>query len=197
MSDLIKARDGVGYSGSVKISVKAGKTTISSKTIHNNGTVNLFKFLASCLKGEFEKNRLPCRIRLFRSDDNNIESASDDTKWKFDEAHAVSPYVYMTSSAVVYDNLDESKAQTKYVFRVPYGQISGKINKLALYAASTTSASDDRYAYIGLTKTNNESKQIEWDELEVKEDSKKYALEIEWTLEIKNQNTSNNSLETK
>ena len=77
MSDLIKATDGLEYNGNVKISIKAGKRILSSRTIHNNGTKNLFRFLSNCLAGDLRSDMLPRRIRLYTAKDS--EDVTDET----------------------------------------------------------------------------------------------------------------------
>ena len=196
--DNIKTLEGIGYEGNVKICIKAGKKTLLSKTIHNNGTTNLFRFLANCLKGDFRSDMLPCRIRLFnRSYTNNEDDPAKADTWKFNEDYGICPYIYIATSAVTYDT-SKGTAQTKYVFRIPYSQITEtEIYKLALYSKKTSNSDTDKYAYIGLTDYDDETKQYIWKPLILSTDSKKYALEIEWTLEVKNQDTltTNNTTE--
>lgn len=188
MNDLVKAKDGLGYNGSVKISIKAGKRTLASRTIHNNGTQNLFRFLSNCLAGDLRSDMLPRRIRLYTivkdTSGNPSEKAADESDWEWSNATAISPYVYMASSAVTYTE-QTTKAQTTYVFRVPYSQITGnEIYKLALYADTTSNPKSDRYAYIVLREKEDEK--WVWAPIKFDKNTRKYAIEIEWTLEISN-----------
>lgn len=73
----LTTNEGLGYTGSVTLSVKKGKTTLSSRTIHNAGCLNLFKFVASCLKGDFLSSMLPNKICLFSK--SATENASDES----------------------------------------------------------------------------------------------------------------------
>lgn len=182
MSDLIKATDGLEYNGNVKISIKAGKRILSSRTIHNNGTKNLFRFLSNCLAGDLRSDMLPRRIRLYTAKDS--EDVTDETTWDWSENTAISPYVYMASSAVAYT--DDTRSQTKYIFRVPYSHITGDmIYKLALYAGTTADPKDDRYAYIIIKDESGSA----WDPISIDKNTRKYAIEIEWILEISNKDT--------
>lgn len=51
----------ISYSGKVNIKVydMKKKKILSSKTIKNHGTINLFKFLCSCLINQYESNNRP------------------------------------------------------------------------------------------------------------------------------------------
>lgn len=147
MADKIITRDEIGYSGTVVINIKKGKTIISSRTVHNNGCVNLFKFIANCLKGDFLSSMRPCKICLFSRASTESASASD---WNFTKDSAISPYIYMTTAAV--STTIENTASVKYVFRIPYSQITGKVAKIALYDSTPADFTDSRYAYIGLVK---------------------------------------------
>ena len=44
---------GIGYSGKIKVSIKSNNTTIKTQEYKNNGSVELFNFLAACLSGNY------------------------------------------------------------------------------------------------------------------------------------------------
>lgn len=61
---------GIGYSGTIKVTIKQGKHTISTKTYHNHGTSLLFNFMAQVLAGKYSSvsSHRPQRLMLFEVD---------------------------------------------------------------------------------------------------------------------------------
>lgn len=59
---------GIGYSGTIKVTVKRGKHTVSSKIYHNTGTPKLFEFMANVLAGRYSmvSSGRPQRLMLFQ-----------------------------------------------------------------------------------------------------------------------------------
>lgn len=55
----------ISYQGTVSVKIQRGNKVISSKTYHNSGMPNLFKFLANCLAGNINVNGKPVKIKLF------------------------------------------------------------------------------------------------------------------------------------
>lgn len=182
---ILNTTHNIGYKGNVKISIKSGKVVLAKKEIHNAGTVNLFKFLAECLKGEFNYSSVPCKIVLFKKSNlSNEDNYNDETTWKFTSDLAICEPIFVNSAAVSEVDTINNKASVKYVFRIPYSVLTdAEIYKLGLYANLPSSYEQDKYAYIGLIDTEDEK---DWDPIVIENTGKKFALEIEWTLELTN-----------
>lgn len=78
-ADVVKAdhkttSGGIGYSGTIKVTIKQGKHTISTKTYHNHGTALLFKFMAQVLAGKYSSvsSQRPQRLMLFEVDADGV-----------------------------------------------------------------------------------------------------------------------------
>lgn len=56
-----RIKDGLGYSGKVTLKTYSTKTKkiINERVIKNTGTVNLFKFLCSCLIQQYDSSSAP------------------------------------------------------------------------------------------------------------------------------------------
>lgn len=174
----------IGYSGAAKITAKKGKAIIWEKTAHNSGKKNLFKFMATALTGELNKQLLPKMIRLFgkTTPTETVDSARDESTWQFTEQLAACPLIHIGSAGVAESS--EDGAQTSLTFRIPGAMISGEFCKLALYPIDPSDPVADALAVIGLTKENEEG-EVEWapESVSGKGDQ---SLEIEWTLTIQN-----------
>lgn len=57
----------ITYEGLVTVKLYNGKKLLSTKTYHNSGSPNLFKFLCQCIAGNYKTaDRLrPCMLKLF------------------------------------------------------------------------------------------------------------------------------------
>lgn len=57
----------IAYEGLVTVKLYNGKKLISTKTYHNAGGQNLFKFLSQCLAGNYKtaEQLRPCTLKLF------------------------------------------------------------------------------------------------------------------------------------
>jgi len=67
VSDIqAKGEQLIGYQGHVTVSIQHGNRTIMTKTYHNSGMPNLFKFLAMALAGDNTNNLRPVKIKMFK-----------------------------------------------------------------------------------------------------------------------------------
>lgn len=134
--DLINSTsiNNLNYRGTVAVKLLDGDRIIYNSKSHNNGKEPLFKFLSSCLAGDFTgaKDIRPCKIVLFKQDIGEITGTFDRNYWT--EQQRVSNPVYYDSAAVQRFD-EEGKCAVTYHFRVPYlSLIAGEtINKVGLY----------------------------------------------------------------
>jgi len=81
----------VNYKGIVKVSIVNGQNkTISTNTYYNNGTNNLFNFIANCIAGNYinhEKYR-PCKIALYKAAATDIKSENRVSNFIFQDGAA-------------------------------------------------------------------------------------------------------------
>lgn len=198
----------IGYQGKVSVKIQRGNKIISSKTYHNSGMPNLFRFLANCLAGSISTNGKPVKIKLFefpsklinRENSNEIKSPTEfnwNTIWGKDSSPiVVSPFVSYDSLPLVTsgkstENTDQAKDaetpientyySTTLHFRIPSSYLSGQsVHLIGLYPNSATSDKDDVLAYYLLTDNN------EWAPIDLSNITSTFSLIIDWTLAIKN-----------
>ena len=114
----------VNYKGIVKVSIVNGQNkTISTNTYHNNGTNNLFNFIANCIAGNYinhEKYR-PCKIALYRAAESGSNIKSE---------YRMSNFIFQDGAAKV-KNISTgltSGCEVIYHFRIPFVQLTSSKN---------------------------------------------------------------------
>lgn len=181
-----KSINTISYKGTVKVSVQKNNKTISSKTFHNTGNINLFKFLCKCLAGTYNDTERPCRIALF--------SGNESEKPETDSLENLFTYNFLSSLLIIQSNVTFPKNESNSVvfhFRLPYAFISSNtIYKMALFSNRKTSfvttdrVSDYIYAYYLFYDGDNKK----WVPLNIDQDQVgNYSLIVDWTMTIDNQ----------
>ena len=144
----------LGYSGKIKLSIKAGKTTIATRNYTNHGTAELFRFLCLCLAGQYRAADTirPTKIKLFYSSD------TVDTQVVGTPASG-----YITNNTAARP-LAGSADSYKVVFHflVPRIYITGEqFNQIALYG--TDNDLDNNFSALFNLTAKNEQAQVQWD----------------------------------
>lgn len=184
---------GVKYNGKVIVKKLKGKRIVQSKTYHNRGMANLFKYLASALVGEWQRNQAPACIQLFHINDTGDANAKPDN-FNWDDlttkpenfSSATVPIIYETTPKLYRSKSDsDSGYSVKYSFRIPYSLISQDIIHFAGLFPNKDPATivpADVLAYYLFTDGDS------WNPIEKEKDStNQYNLIIEWTMEVSNQ----------
>lgn len=156
----------LGYTGTVKVSVKRGNSIISSKTYKNNGSNRLFLFLHECLVGSYNKaeGSRPSRIKLY----NSISTGSEE------ELTALTNYIPGNDFEVSNAN-GESIALLH--FTIPksfFISIDKLLNKVRLYPKNSIDEKDWS-AECNLTEA-----------IDIRNLSENTTLIIEWSLKVSN-----------
>ena len=188
----------IGYTGNITISVQAGNKIISKKTYHNNGSKALFKFLVTCIRGDYAtaNSMRPFYIKLFRVKDgtpkqireylnNEGWESSNTSNTTFDASKIV-----LASSEVSYNKtatIGDDESSVTLHFRIPYAYIfQTEIHMACLYGKN--SHNDLNWsAYYLLTDAGTTTENLEenWTALNISP-AKNYNLLIDWTMSISN-----------
>lgn len=70
----------LGYEGRISVSLVKGKKILKTKTYHNSGLPNLFKFLCMSLGGRPAESLRPSAIQLFSVPNNSGTNPNTDPK---------------------------------------------------------------------------------------------------------------------
>jgi len=149
----VKPQSTVAYHGRVKIEWMKGDKVYKTVEQHNEGTAELFRYLANALAGNINNTNMPRYIHSFHAD-NPIEATGNDMYGTSRSTCALN--VPFSNVEVRYDsNLDGYN--TEYTFMIPYSQIWGSTNILALY---NTQAFGDGIIPLAYIRLINEEEQI-------------------------------------
>ena len=169
-------KDGLGYSGKVTLKTYSTKTKkiIKEKVIKNTGTVNLFKFLCSCLIQQYESSGAPKYLGAAVSEITYTENSISNI------ATPVSALSYksklsntqLIQSEVATEEADITGFNWHAVFTgtILYGQLRSAetpIRSFQLYATASSQELSTPLAYINLTEDlylrAGEALIVEWD----------------------------------
>lgn len=182
--------DCAAYTGTVTVASYLGDRLIHKETHHNAGLNNLFKFIGSCLQGNWYEAKFnrPCKLVLLKeAEGENLNNPaitetystplSKPDYWRTD--YAVSnPIMYDTAASAEF-NIDEGKVSSSvtYHFRIPFLSLTSgtTIKKLMLLPSIATDYSADACAYFVLE-----------DAIKVPEAGKNFTVIIDWTLTFTN-----------
>lgn len=195
----------LSYSGEVTLSIVNNKKIILRKTFHNAGKENLFKFLATCLAGNYAiaKTLQPVKIRLYFNDWENAPSGETSVekaqvninKWQNIDERSNFVYYNTTGTVEKIEPEDEEgfpNYQAVLHFRIPFSYIkhgqtaehSESVNQICIYADSSSEPKDFSASFL-VTDEDGEMK-----ELELKKEMDNYTLIVDWKMIIDNQKTN-------
>ncbi len=166
----------IGYSGKISISIVNGKRVISKQNYHNEGRLELFRFLANCLAGNLVEGLRPIQIKFFKYPANTsfnwTEAVWNDTSTA---PKAVSPFIIYDAMPIVKANETTNTCTVVFHFRVPLSYLTDDSNLIGLYSSNS---SDDFNASAWVIP----DQPITLPENVVNN----YSLILEWTLSISN-----------
>lgn len=181
--EKIKQNENVGYKGNVSIKIlkKDGKV-VRETNKHNTATVNFFRLIANAIGGDSNSTLLmPKYIHLYNWDPSTTRKFSNSTcmaniPFSRKEVH-LNPN---TSTDPEYDN---SSADLIFEFMVPYTQLFGNTNILALYGTSGFNSGEyeeETYPVLAYVILNDE------DAIDIENNDRLNVL-VTWTINIRNQ----------
>jgi len=172
----------VNYKGIVKVSIVNGQNkTISTNTYYNNGTNNLFNFIANCIAGNYinhEKYR-PCKIALYKAAATDIKSEN-----------RVSNFIFQDGAAKV-KNISTgltSGCEVIYHFRIPFVQLTSSANVVSA-ALWPSIFSENNNEYSAAVNFNPEI-------VIPPKVSTNWTIIVDWTLQISNAPSSTSTTPT-
>lgn len=193
--------ESLDYTGSVCIKEFNGKELVRTTKFHNHGCLPLFRFFAKCLGGDYMSANLlrPSKIKLFDCLNRKFDPTSVDymSPESFDFESASLSEV-STDFIYIDTNLKVSDDKATFRFSIPYAYLLGSwLSVIALYADSERQDTNPS-AYYLLTKTttDQDSKTISWDPIDIKDKNHNYSLLIEWTMKISNPTDTNSTNES-
>lgn len=185
----------IGYTGNITVSVQAGNKIISKKTYHNNGSKALFKFLATCIRGDYATadSMRPFSIKLFKvvegQNPQDIRDYLDGEGWK-KEGSFKSDKIQLASNEISYNKtatINNDEVSATLHFRIPYAYIFE--NKIYMACVYGKNSHDDinwsAYYLLTNAETKGETGQEIWTPLTISQ-TKNYNLLIDWTMSISN-----------
>jgi hypothetical protein len=200
----------LGYSGDIKLSTYLGGKLISTKQYHNAGALNLYRFFANCLVGNysFASPLRPFKIKLFKyknaatsggtgilPDEFNLTTALSDNSL----VEASDFLDVMSAPEIFYmDDGNTVGCKVKLSFTFPYNFIIGTgqaAHLVAIYGINTEKK-EDLSAYYLLTKEVYDlnadglisKSTTQWDPI-IKlpdEEETNRILAVEWTMTLAN-----------
>lgn len=176
------------YSGNVRLTTSLGGHILSTKLYHNSGALPLFRFLGSCLAGNFNTaGRLrPFKIKLRVN--GNTEPYEEYDKSKMEDATDFIP-VSAAPSLILTESKNDCSCKVLFNFVFPYSrlQCSGA-NMVCLYGVDATDSEEfcASYELIRTIEVNGEPKYV-WDPIEIGDNAEtNKILAIEWSMTISN-----------
>lgn len=176
------------YMGTVTVSAYLGDRLIKQETHHNAGLQNLFKFVGSCLQGNWAeaKSRKPSKLLLLRAaTGENLKNGDPDRSNPIDNAShwgeayaACSPTAYTNAALSKITSVEGKPASAvTYHFSIPFLKLlsGAKVQKLLLLPSSVSDYAREACAYYILDE-----------EIEIPEASGNFTLVIDWTLTFTN-----------
>ena len=177
----VKSNLSIGYTGKVKLVLKAGKTTIQTKTFNNHGGFALFRFLCFCLAGQYSiaENSRPLSVGLYNNTADTPAAATLDT------AQPSSLLVSNNTAARIIEDKTNEVCKVVFHFLIPKIYITNtkKFNQIILYGADISDASTGKNNYsaiFNLTSGNS------WAEVDTAQWADNFNLVIEWEMTLSN-----------
>ena len=156
------------YTGDIHVKVVEDDRIYYDNYFHNHGTKKLFNFFIDALIGNYTvaKSSRPCRIILFKKNDDNTDTFTK-----------VSSAVYYDSTAL--PGIGDDSGSVTYHFRIPFLALEGgtTVKKIGLYPNIISSEENDLCAYYIFPENEG---------IEIPTDGSNYTIIIEWTLTINN-----------
>ena len=156
------------YTGDIHVKVVEDDRIYYDNYFHNHGTKKLFNFFIDALIGNYTvaKSSRPCRIILFKKNDDNTDTFTK-----------VSSAVYYDSTAL--PSIGDDSGSVTYHFRIPFLALEGgtTVKKIGLYPNIISSEENDLCAYYIFPENEG---------IEIPTDGSNYTIIIEWTLTINN-----------
>ena len=156
------------YTGDIHVKVVEDDRIYYDNYFHNHGTKKLFNFFIGALIGNYTvaKSSRPCRIILFKKNDDNTDTFTK-----------VSSAVYYDSTAL--PSIGDDSGSVTYHFRIPFLALEGgtTVKKIGLYPNIISSEENDLCAYYIFPENEG---------IEIPTDGSNYTIIIEWTLTINN-----------
>lgn len=179
----------IAYKGKVRVDFYRGSKCYRSITAHNNGTSELFRYMANCMIGNYNQSLMPRYIHTFVVSDADIleaESNVDKRSKLWDPAASTSALNVPFSSVQVREGTGGTTVEREYVaeysFLIPASQLQRQAdNKIANVICLYNNVWDSNnvltpLAYIVLK-----------DDMQLYLDSSTTNIIITWELSILNQ----------
>lgn len=189
------------YQGKITVSLKHGKRVLSTKTYHNSGMPNLFKFIASAISGNSTTALRPTKIKLFKfpkadAANNTVLPKNfvwtDPDNWDPDNGGmvAISPYVLYSTTPIVkrveneqFESNDDYHYEVIFYFNVPYTYISSTIcHAVGFYPNNAISEIEDVSAFYLFSDESGDN----WEPLDATDAVGNFSINITWTMSILN-----------
>lgn len=168
----VSSSSGIAYRGTVRIQFMKGDKVYRTIEQHNEGTAELFRYLANALAGNTNNTNMPKYIHTFNAEDPASDQGDNLYGTNRSTCALNTPF---SNVEVRYDSALDGY-NTEYTFMIPYSQIWGTTNVLALY--NTTAFGDsitplafirlkhyddpDRNQWITVTDSNTSNVVITW-----------------------------------
>ena len=167
---------GVTYRGDVSVKLVRNKDTVRQVKTHNTGTLSLFKYIGLAMMGDVSAyQHMPNFIHTYFWDSS---TASSD--YMFDNSTCIMNVPVSTKD--IYIDSNKGVARIELTFLIPYSQIWGQTNILALYGTTGFNYSEN-----GVTVNDKEPLayvDLGDDIIDVDVDSTNVL--VDWTITIRN-----------
>lgn len=176
------------YTGTVTVATYLDERLLQKETHHNAGLLNLFKFISSCLQGNWSeaKSKKPSKLVLLKTAPNEVLTkgdprqstpSSEATNWGPNYA-VCTPTMYTNAVVSKISTIDGKPASAvTYHFSIPFLKlISGaNIKKLLLLPSDVSNYAQEACAYYILDN-----------EIQIPEAAGNFTIVVEWTLTFTN-----------
>lgn len=176
------------YTGTVTIAAYAGERLLQKETHHNAGLPTLFKFIGSCLQGNWveAKAKKPSKLVLLKTAPNEVLTkgapncstpSREATNWGATYA-VCTPISYTNAAISKTSTINGSPAsEVTYHFSIPFlSLVAGtKIKKLLLVPTDVSNYAQEACAYYILDN-----------EISVPDTGGNFTIMVEWTLTFTN-----------
>ena len=166
-------KDGLGYEGKVKLTLKSNGQVLDTRTYKNSGTSQLFSFLGHCLAGNYEASKkfLPTKVMLLYNKAGKESPTAVEMR---------SLFIGFAQPPTIINESD--KVLVTYSFEIPRSAIAGSFNQVALYGDGITDSEITKFsAFYYLTDVDGHllpQNVSDW--------SSTTILLIEWELSLSN-----------
>ena len=187
---IMDSSQNLNYTGDIHIQVLNDNRIYYDRYLHNHGMPKLFKFIVTCLSGNFSnaKSEIPCKIILFKKLDTEIfpsevnENNQETIIWSLETK--VSDAIYYDSTAT--PDISDNGGSIEYHFRIPFLALTSgvTVKKIGLdpNLITDTDYKQDLYAYYLFDKIGNETDPG----IVIPADGSNYTIIINWKLTINN-----------